>query len=104
EAYLVPEAVFSQWATAQADLGRLRQALPLLMAAVSAGAAIPSETLRAIGIEYEFDWEKLNAFQATFPISITHDETGKPLPHLSSAMPVPTHESDDEIKWRDAPE
>jgi len=70
------------------------------MAAVSAGAAIPSQTLDSLGVQFEFDWQRLNAFQAAFPISITHDENGKPLAKMTNAQPAPTLESDDEILWR----
>jgi len=95
EAVLVPARAFEEWAHAKADLGRLRQVMPLLMAAVSAGVAIPSETIQALGIQFEFDWKRLNAFQAAFPIRISHGEEGHPLASMPSPRFVPMAEAEE---------
>ena len=71
--------------------------MPLLIAAVSAGAAIPSETLDSLGIKFDFDWRRLNAFQAAFPTRITHGEGGEPLPKMPAIRHIPVLEADDEL-------
>ena len=59
---------------------RIQAALPpgslrnLLIAAVLAGAAIPSQTLERLGISIPFDWRALNRFQAAYPVSISQVE------------------------------
>ena len=97
EAVLVPASMFDQWAKAKADLERLKGVMPLLMAAVSAGATIPSETLENLELELPFDWRRLNALQAAFPITISQDEQGQPLPTMPSIHHNPMAESDEEL-------
>lgn len=97
EAVIVPARVFDEMAQAQADLGQLRDVLPLLLAAAAAGAAIPSQTLDHFGLTGAFDWRAINAFQAAFPVRITHDEMGVPLAKLPAARPTAPDESEDEL-------
>jgi prevent-host-death family protein len=97
EAVIVPARTFDEMAQAQADLGQLRNVLPLLLAAAAAGTAIPSETLDHFGLTGAFDWRSINAFQAAFPVRITHDESGAPLPTLRSARPAIAVELEDEL-------
>lgn len=56
---------------------RLRQTLPLLMAAVASGAAIPSQTLADLGIEVPLDWQAMNRFAANVPVSFTLGQEGE---------------------------
>jgi hypothetical protein len=44
-----------------------------------------------------FDWRALNAFQARYPVEITHDEEGHPLPTIDVPLThAPVEETDDE--------
>ncbi len=83
DGYLMPPAVVEELAQAE----RLRETLPLLMAAVASGAAIPSQTLRNLGIEIPFDWRALNRFSAGVPIAFTQGEDGEPWIALPDAQP-----------------
>lgn len=83
DGYLMPPTVVEELEQAE----RLRETLPLLMAAVAAGAAIPSQTLRNLGIEIPFDWRALNRFSARTPISFTQGEDGEPWIALPDARP-----------------
>lgn len=75
DGYLVPIEAAEELEHA----ARLRETLPLLMAAVASGAAIPSQTLTDLGIEIPFDWRALNRFTARAPITFTQGEDGEPL-------------------------
>jgi hypothetical protein len=79
---------------------QLRGLSPLLLAAISAGAAIPSQALAERGIEIEFNWRKVNRFQAVLPIRITHSEGGTALPTLPKASHIPVPESDDDFQLK----
>jgi hypothetical protein len=55
----------------------LRAILPLLLAAVRSGAAIPSQTLTQLGIDPgDESWQALNRFQASFPVHFDGAENG----------------------------
>jgi PHD/YefM family antitoxin component YafN of YafNO toxin-antitoxin module len=97
DAYLVPPEAFEEMQRATEEVERLKETISLLLIAVSAGVAIPSQTLKALDIELPFTWQELNAFQARFPIKITHSEEGLPLapaPELTHQM---VEESDEEL-------
>ncbi len=97
EAFLVPPPVYEELRDSAAEAARLRAAMPLLVAAARAGVAIPSESLERLGIELDFDWRALNAFQARFGAPLTHDEEGAPLPPMPAAEPLHVEESDQEL-------
>ncbi len=97
EAFLVPAPLYQELAQARDDLDQLRGLVPLLMAAVSAGAAIPSDALKRSGIHIEFDWKRVNLFQAAYPVHITHDEEGRNLPTTPPIMHHAIGESDEEL-------
>jgi PHD/YefM family antitoxin component YafN of YafNO toxin-antitoxin module len=97
EAILVPAPMFEDLERARIDLDQLRNVVPLLLAAATAGAAIPSETLDQLGLTEKFDWRLLNAFQSAFPVRITHDDMGRPIPRLPRGRPVPVSESEDDL-------
>jgi len=80
DGYLVPPRTYEEARQALDDLQLMKAALPLLVAAARVGVAIPSDTLETLGVELPFDWRALNEFQARFPIALTHDEQGAPLP------------------------
>ncbi len=83
DGYLMPPGVIEELARAE----RLRETLPLLMAAAAAGAAIPSQTLRDLGIEIAFDWRELNRFTARTPVSFTQGEDGEAWIALPDGQP-----------------
>jgi hypothetical protein len=83
DGYLMPPDVIEELARAE----RLRETLPLLMAAAAAGAAIPSQTLRDLGIEIHFDWRALNRFTARTPGHLHPGEDGEAWIALSDAEP-----------------
>jgi hypothetical protein len=75
-------------------------ALHLLVAAARAGLALPSETLEALGLELPFDWRAVNEFQARFPVALTHDEQGAPLPAREVGLQLQHYEEgpDEELR------
>lgn len=81
DGYLMPPAVIEELDRAE----KLRGTLPLLMAAAASGAAIPSKTLRDLGIEVPFDWKALNRFTARTPVTFTQGENGEPWIALAGA-------------------
>jgi prevent-host-death family protein len=91
DGYLVPPAAIEelQWAE------RMRDTLPLLMAAVQAGAAIPSTTLDELGVDIPFDWRKLHKFLVEYPVEITHDEEGNPIRWIDGKIETELIEEDD---------
>jgi prevent-host-death family protein len=90
DGYLMPPAVVEELEQGK----RLRETLPLLMAAVAAGAAIPSQTLRNLNIEIPFDWRALNRFSARTPVTFTQGEDGEPWIALPDSRPEPVLEDE----------
>jgi prevent-host-death family protein len=90
DGYLMPPSVVAELEWAE----RLRETLPLLMAAAASGAAIPSQTLRDLGIEIPFDWRTLNRFTARTPVTFTQGEDGEPWVALPDAQPEPVLEDE----------
>jgi len=90
DGYLMPPGVVEELERAE----RLRETLPLLMAAAAAGAAIPSQTLRDLGIEIPFDWRALNRFTARMPVAFTQGEDGEPWIAPPDAQPEPVLEDE----------
>lgn len=82
-------------------LARIRPALPMLMKAIEAEAAISSSTLESAGVEIPLDWRKLNAFQAANRIEITHDEDGTPLIAPPALTAEVTEEDEDDLDLSD---
>jgi len=93
DAYLVPPEAREQLERAE----RLREAIPLLMAAAAAGAAVPSRTLHELGIQIPFDWRALNRFTARAEISFTEGEDGEPWVVAPAALPEPLLEDETEL-------
>jgi prevent-host-death family protein len=88
DGYLMPPGVIEELERAE----KLRETLPLLMAAAASGAAIPSQTLLDLGIEIPFDWKALNRFTARTPVTFTQGEDGEPWIALPGAQPEPVLE------------
>ena len=75
----------------------LQYAIPLLMSAVFAGAAIPSQTLKNMGLDIPFDWKKLNEFTSNSEIRFSMGEGGEPWVEAQTFRPQTFQESDVEI-------
>jgi hypothetical protein len=93
DAYLVPPEARAELERAE----RLREAIPLLMAAAAAGAALPSQTLRDLGIEIPFDWRALNRFTAQSEVAFTEGEHGEPWVLAPAAEPEIVVEDEAEL-------
>jgi prevent-host-death family protein len=89
DGYLMPPGVIEELERAE----QLRETLPLLMAAAASGAAIPSQTLRDLGIAIPFDWKALSRFTARTPVTFTQGENGEPWIALAG-RPEPMLEDD----------
>lgn len=77
-AVVVAPKVFAELAADHERLEELRALMPILVAAMSTGAAVPSETLRRLGVDLGDDsWQTLNELQARFPVRIGHGEDGE---------------------------
>lgn len=79
EAVVVAHDVYITLLASRRELDDVRDSVALLLAAVAAGAAVPSETLDRLGITIPVDLDALQAFQATYPVRITHGEDGQRL-------------------------
>jgi hypothetical protein len=89
---------FSELAQDRERLEELRTLLPLLVAAMSTGAALPSATLRQLGVDLaDESWQTLNELQYRLPVRIGYDENGAPVARgeLTSAGYAP--ELDEEL-------
>jgi hypothetical protein len=93
DAYLVPPEARAELERAE----RLREAIPLLMAATAAGAALPSRTLRDLGIEVPLDWRALNRFTARAEVTLTQGEDGEPWVVAPGAEPQVVSEDETEL-------
>lgn len=93
DAYLVPPEARAELERAE----RLREAIPLLMSAAAAGAAVPSQTLRDLGIEIPFEWQALNRFTARADLTFTQGEDGEPWVVAPSAEPEIVLEDETEL-------
>lgn len=93
DAYLVPPQARAELERAE----RLREAIPLLMAAAAAGAALPSQTLRDLGIEIPFEWRALNRFTAHAEVRFTEGQDGEPWVVAPAAEPEVVVEDEAEL-------
>ncbi len=101
EAVVMPPELYEGLVGARQDLERLRGSLPLLMQAAAAGVSIPSTTLEALGTGPDFDWRRLNAFQAMSGLAPTHSEEGAPLASPKHVASRAIGELDDELTYAD---
>lgn len=98
DAVLVPPQDYEDLLAERERRERLSSTVGMLLASVAAGVSIPSDTLDELGLApAEFDWRALNAFQARYPVEITHDEEGQPLPTGKVSLThTPVEEPEDE--------
>lgn len=106
EGYLVAPARYDrlveQAANAEEREFELATTLPLLLAAVRAGAPIPSATLERFLPTFNIaeHWRGLAEFAATFPVTFNTGEDGEPIArgHISTAYGYITESgTDDEL-------
>lgn len=101
EAILVDPVGYEVLTEAGKELTRVRATLPILVAAMRSGTAFPSESLRSlVGTDLAIDWQRMNAFQASFPVETTHGEDGQPLPPAPTGLQhQPIDELDDDLRY-----
>lgn len=94
---LAPER-YAELQEAEGRWAHVRTILPLLMAAVRAGVAIPSSTLDGYGIELDDEsWQALNQLQRIMPVRIDADEEGHPITRGSVSSASYVEELDEEL-------
>lgn len=100
DAILIPPEDYDTLLGERARRQELSGTVAMLLAAVSAGVQVPSETLDELGLgAAELDWRALNAFQARYPVVITHGEDGEPLPSAGvHPSHLPVAEDDEELQ------
>jgi len=98
DAVLLSPADYEELVAERERREQLASTVAMLLTAAAAGVSIPSDTLEDLGLgPAEFDWRALNAFQARYPVEITHDEEGRPLPTTAVRLRhTPVEEAEDE--------
>jgi hypothetical protein len=77
-AVVVDPDVFMELSSRAERLDELEASLPLLLAAVRSGVAVPSDTLTRLGFTPSDEtWQAINAFQAIAPVHLTRGEDGE---------------------------
>jgi hypothetical protein len=97
DGYLVSPGRYAALRAAEIQAQRIADTVPLLLAAAGAGAAIPSESLAALGIALPFDWRLINELQARVPVVLTGDEDGSPISRGGTGAAGAPPELDDEL-------
>jgi hypothetical protein len=97
DGYLVSPERYAEMRDAETNVRRLHDTVPLLLAAVGAGTAIPSTTLSSLGIELPYEWRMINELQARVPVTIAADEEGAPITRGRADSVEAPPESDDEL-------
>ena len=99
---VVDPEVFAELEGSHEALEELRSILPLLLAALSTGAALPSDTLRRLGVNLADDsWQTLNELQHRFPVRIGHGEDGQRITRGALTSVGPVVEFDDDLELLD---
>lgn len=97
DGYLVSPGRYAALRAAEMRVQRMADTVPLLLAAAGAGAAIPSESVAALGITLPFDWHLINELQARVPVALSSDEEGTPITRGSAGTVTAPPEVDDEL-------
>jgi hypothetical protein len=102
EAVVLSPKVFDALIEDQEHLVEIKRTLPMMVAALQQGVAIPSEFLERVGITVGDDsWQALNDFQARTPIHLSASEDGA---RLTTARMTPGEilfDSDEELEELD---
>lgn len=105
DAILVARTVFEELIAEATRSDLLRRNVVLLLAAVKADIAIPSATLDSLGINVPVDLDSLQAFQAVYPMTATHNEYGEPLKrtrlNIAETSLLPEVEDEEPLEFLD---
>lgn len=97
-AVVLDPVLFEEIRAASVRLSQVRELLPLLLAAVRAGAAIPSSTLEGLGFDLDDDsWQILNQLQYHLHVRLDSDEEGRPISRGRVSSGVYVEELDEEL-------
>lgn len=97
-AIVVDPSLFTDLCADHDRLEQLRGLMPLLVAALSTGAALPSETLANLGVDLADDsWQTLNELQHRFPLRFARDGDGALLARGTLCAAGSIGELDDEL-------
>lgn len=96
EVVVLDHDVFDDLVFSMRDATALRDSLPLMLAAATAGVAIPSATLDQLGLTLPVDAEALKRFRSGYPVRHTHDEDGTPLTFVDAVATDTVAEAVDE--------
>lgn len=79
----------------------LTETLPLLLAAMKAGVAIPSDTLRHMAPGLDDSWEAISDFASSYPLRLSRGEHGERLTRgrLRGAGGLPESGDDSELNY-----
>ena len=104
EGYLVAAERLQNMASQLADLRareqELHDTLPLLLGAVKAGVALPSETLERLVPGLDDSWRAVATFAAKFPVRLSSGEDGEPITRgrlRSASGPIEDSGEDDDL-------
>jgi len=99
EAVVLAPTVFQSLIKDQANLAEIKRTLPMMVAAIQQGIAIPSDFLERVGITIGDDsWQALNAFQVRTPIYLNKSEDGSRLTTARMTPGAILLESDEELE------
>lgn len=105
EAVVLAPKVFDSLVQDQEHLVEIKRTLPMLVAALQQGIAIPSDFLERMGITAGDDsWQALNAFQSRTPIYLSESENGARLTTAHLTPGEPLLYSDEELEELDEDE
>jgi hypothetical protein len=105
EAIVLAPKVFESLIQNQEHLVEMKRTLPMLVAALQQGIAIPSDFLESVGITAGDDsWQALNAFQSSTPIYLSESEDGARLTAAHLTPDAPLLCSDEELEELDEDE
>lgn len=101
-AVVVSPETFDEMLRDHETVEQLRAFVPLLAAAISTGAVLPSQTLEQLGLELNDDtWQTLNEIQRLLPVRLAQDPEGSPIARTTlRAMPY-VDELDEELELLD---
>lgn len=87
EAVVVDSGLYDAMLAEVKASARMHEGMRLAMTAAAAGVQMPGSLMESLGLE--IDEEALKRFRSAYPVHITHDEDGAPLPFASAlAEPV----------------
>lgn len=102
EAVVLSPKVFESLIQDQEHLAEIKRTLPMLVAALQQGVAIPSDFLERVGITAGDDsWQALNAFQSHTPIYLSESEDGARLITARTTPGEHLFDSDEELEELD---